>query len=377
MRVLYLGHYKENSGWAEASKNQILSLDSAGVDIVCRSITLTQDRQLNGRILELEQKDSKNCDVCIQHVLPHHLIGTSRFKKNIAFIETETTSIEHLNWIEYLKQMNEVWVPNQDAAEALVSDGIDPVKVVHHACDLNKYTRKYNDINIPPAEGKFKFYYVGDINDRKNLETIVTCFHSEFDRTDNVALILKINKFGKSPEEIKASFDKWLLDVKTSLRMYPSIDDYIKDITIIGNIPDDAVNSIHQYCDCFLCPSHGEAWSIPAFDAMAFGNRPICSDFGGPPEYIDKFNENTGKLIEGVFKSCKCSDAAFPDIFTGREYWFEPCERKIRWQMRKCYEEYQKDPLKFKREGKIAGLNNAKQFSYQAVGKAMKDLLDE
>ena len=74
---------------------------------------------------------------------------------------------------------------------------------------------------------------------------------------------------------------------------------------------------------------------------------------------------------------CKCSDAAFPDIFTGRELWFQPCEKQIKNQMRKYYESYKEDPIKHKREAKIAGLESAKRFSYENIGNKMKELLSE
>ena len=158
--------------------------------------------------------------------------------------------------------------------------------------------------------------------------------------------------------------------------MYPKLEDYNQDITITVEASEENVYSIHQYCDCFLCPSHGEAWSIPSFEAMVFGNTPICSNFGGPKEFITD-DENTGKLIEGVYSVCKCSDAAFPDIFTGRELWFQPCEKQIKNQMRKYYESYKEDPIKHKREAKIAGLESAKRFSYENIGNKMKELLSE
>ena len=86
MKILYIGHYKENSGWSQAAIDYILSLDSAGLDIVCKNIKLTNNEyNIPERILELEQKDSKNIDYCIQHVLPHHLVATTKFKKNISY----------------------------------------------------------------------------------------------------------------------------------------------------------------------------------------------------------------------------------------------------------------------------------------------------
>ena len=197
MKVLYIGHYKENGGWAQAATDQILALDRAGVDVVCRNVTLTQNKQnVHPKLIELENKSSQGCDVCIQHILPHHLVGTDRFKKNISFLELESTSIKDLSWFNHLEQMDEIWVPNQDLLDSLKEDKIkSELKLVHHAFDIDKYTKRYPDISIPEAQGKFKFYYLGDLNDRKNIESIITCFHSEFDRSENAALIIKVKKF--------------------------------------------------------------------------------------------------------------------------------------------------------------------------------------
>jgi hypothetical protein len=374
MKVLYIGHYKEKSGWAQAAKDYILALDSIGVDVVCRNVTLTQDNpQVDKRLLKLEQKSSTGCDYCIQHVLPHHLVGTSEFKKNIAILESETTTIKHLNWFNHLQQMDEIWVPNEDAKYYLEQDEISvPVKLVPHCADIERYTKKYPSINIPQADGKFKFYYIGDFNDRKNIRAIIRAFHSEFDRSEPVAMIFKIKKFGMSPEQVKQSFDKILAEEKAKLRMYPRLDDYIRDIVIAEDITDEQIYALHQYCDCFVCPSHGEAWSIPSFDAMAFGKTPICSAFGGPMEFVDMNNSNTGELLAGVFAPCQCSDAAFPDMFTGRESWYIPCEDDLKSSMRQYYNRRDDN-----NKAKIDGLTRAKEFSYETIGNLMKGILSE
>ena len=385
MKVLYISHVKESSGWGTSAENQILALDAVGVDVVCRNVTLTRDRDnVHPKILELEQKDSRECDICIQHVLPHHLIGSDMFKRNIAFLEAESTSLSKIAWIEHLKLVNEVWVPNQDLCKSLRDDdGLQlPIHIVHHPCNYDRYTKKYPEITIPQLENKFVFYYIGDLNDRKNIDSIVTCFHSEFDKSEPVGLLLKVKKFGKSPEETRQIMDAKLSQIKNTLRMYPNIQDYARDLVIAEDVSDENICSIHQYCDCFVCPSHGEAWSIPTFDAMAFGNSPIASDYGGPAEFIplDPLRlpaEECGTLVGGSYSVCKCSDAAFPDIFTGREYWFQPCEMEIRETMREKYETYKQDPLAAKRGWKLSGLKQAKKFSYEAIGNKMKEILSE
>lgn len=379
MKVLYIGHYKEFGGWGQAATDQILALDSVGIDVVCRNITLTRDKDdVHQRILDLEAKTTEGCNYCIQHVLPHHLVGSTGFKKNIAFLEIEIDSIKHLAWFNHLQMMDEIWVPNTSALEALTKDNINvPIKIVPHSCDISKYTKNYKEIDIPEARGKFKFYYIGDINDRKNIESIITCFHSEFEPSEDVSLILKVKKFGYTKEKSRQFVDHMSTSIKASIRMFTDMNKYRKDILITEDASDEQIIALHKYADCFICPSHGEAWSIPSFDAMAFGNTPICSNYGGPKEFINNEDPRTGTLIDGVYSVCKCQDAAFPDLFTGREFWFQPCERQIRTAMRKYYDEWKSDKITYKSKNMASGFIKAKQFSYENIGKKMKEELNE
>ena len=371
MKVLFIGHYKEQGGWADATKNYILAIQEAGIDIVCRNVTLTQDYPVSKEIEKLENKSTDGIDICIQHLLPHHLIGTNKYKKNIAFLASESTSIKDLTWCEYLKLVDKIWVPNYDSQKSLETDGFNNISVIPHCFDIEKYTKKYPELNLQDSKDAFKFYYIGDWNQRKNIGAIIRCFHSEFDETDNVKLIIKINKFGYDPNKLRQEFEQFIIEQKRSLRIYNDISKYKQDVIITERLSEEQLHGLHQSCDCFVCPSHGEAWSIPSFEAMAFGNTPICTNFGGPKDFIDKTNTNTGYLIDGVETPCICADAAFPEIFTAKENWIQPSETAIKKAMRHAYEN--KDKLARKK----AGLKRAKEFSFEKIGQLIKDKLNE
>ena len=378
MKILYIGHYKEFGGWAQAATDYILALDRVGADVVCRNVTLTKDKpDVNRRILELEKKSAEGCNVCIQHVLPHHVVGTDTFDKNIAFLASESTSIKHLAWLEHLKQVDEVWVPNKDSQESLRVDGIDSlsVKVIPHTCNTEKYKVRHKQISLPEIDNEFKFYYIGDLNDRKNLEATIACYQSEFSSSDSVTLVLKVKKFGLNENQTSALVEETTKKVLDSLRM--NVKEPANYLIVANELSEEEICSMHQYCDCFVCPSHGEAWSIPSFDAMAFGNTPICSNFGGPREFIDEAKWRTGHLIDGVFSVCRCSDAAFPDLFTGREYWFQPCEKQIKEAMRKAYNSWLNNKVNYKIRNIKEGLNQAEKFSYENIGKKMIEVIGE
>jgi glycosyltransferase involved in cell wall biosynthesis len=368
MKILYIGHYKEGSGWSKAAIDSILALDSIGIDVVCKNIKLNKSNPIvPDRILELENKSLSGIDYCIQHVLPHHLVGSNKFKKNVAYFEAES-SIKYSSWSVHLKQMDDIWVPNKSLAESLARDNIKDIehcKVVHHTCDISNYQTIYEKIDFGKFNNSFKFYSIMDLNDRKNLSSIIKCFMSEFFPDENVSLVLKVKKYGVDSQALLSELHKFILHLKQILR----INTPNKEVIITSDMSDEQIYKLHSSCDCFINPSHGEAWSIPSFEAMCFGKTPICSNEGGPVEFIDASNKNTGHLINGVYNVCEHNDPAFRDLFTGRESWFVPSEVEIKNAMRYYYE----------KRGTISqsdGIKQGMKFSYENIANRMRGLLN-
>lgn len=371
MKILYIGHYKENSGWSQAAIDYISALDQNGFDVVCRNIKLTSvDVNIPERLLELEDKPLKNIDVCIQHLLPHHMIATNKFKKNIGIFVSESDSIRNSTWITYLQNMSEVWVPNTDNKIRLINDGIVNTKVVPYAFDLSKYQQENKKINLYSANSTFKFYYIGDLNDRKNIVSILKCFHSEFSNGEPVSLIIKLRKFGVDQKTLHDVFVDFSTNLKKQLRIHKNIDHYPTEIVITADTGSEVIQSLHNTCDCYMGISHGEGWSIPAFEAMCYGNTPICGDEGGPKDFIDNQSVDTGTLVSGQQSICCHSDPAFSDIFTGTEHWFEPNEVETKKAMRFYYENRNNID-------RTKGIKRAEKFSYKNIAQHIKDILDE
>lgn len=372
MKVLYIGHYKEGSGWSQAAIDLIQCIDSVGIDVTCRNIKLTnKDSGVPSKILELEKKDLQNIDVCIQHVLPHHLVGTQKFKKNIAYFFGESNTIKYCTWYNSLKIMDEIWLPNETLKQCFIQDEFIESKLrkVPLPVNLEKYKQpNIKLINFNDAY-KFKFYSIVDLNDRKNIESIIRSFHGEFEYYEPVSLVLKVKKYGFSPEELTKHVTDICNNIKKELRIYDNLEKYHKEIIITEDLPNEVIQSLHLSCDCFINTTHGEGWSIPSFDAMCYGKTPICSNEGGPKEFIDSQDLSTGCLINGIMNVCEHGDPAFPDIFTGKEEWFVPEERKIKQAMRYYYENRDKID-------KLSGLKRAELFSYNNIGNLVKDILN-
>ena len=113
MKVLYIGVYKDGTGWAHAAQDYILALDAAGIDVVPRAIKQSSlMAEVPDRILELEKKSAHGCNVVIQNVLPHMMEYSGGFEKNIGLYFTETDGYRESSWPGKLSLMDELWVPN-------------------------------------------------------------------------------------------------------------------------------------------------------------------------------------------------------------------------------------------------------------------------
>ena len=370
MKVLYVGCYRDGTGWGQAAIDYILSMDAAGIDVIPRPIKLNQRRYIPPkRILELEKKSTSGADVCIQHTLPQYMEYTNKFKKNIALYATETSDFKQSAWPRKINMMDEAWVINNQMDQASKDSGVTiPIKVVPHATNIDKFKRPYKKIEIPNAGTEFTFYTIADLNHRKNLEAFIRAFHTEFDPSEPVSILIKTSAHGLEAEKTAEIVKNLCDEVKVGIKKFANQSQYKEDFIIADFISDEDICALHHSLDCFVTPSYGEAWCIPAFDAMAFGNTPICTNIGGMSDFIG----HAGFLIEGRQEPVKKMTNTFQNIFTGKESWCSIDELELRRVMRHVYEN--RDSLD---EMRKKGLEQAKEYSHEKIGNLIKGLLND
>ena len=370
MKVLYLGYYRDGTGWAKAAQNYILALDEAGVDVVPRYIKLNNNNaKVPQRISELETKSDSDCNIIIQNLLPHHMDFSGEFDKNIALYYTETDSCFPTNWPERVNLMDEAWVPNVEMAKNVTENS--HININHHVvpvpCDVSIYQREYEKFEVPEIQDCFKFYYIGELSSRKNISFLLRAFHSEFRPEENVSIILKCTAGGLGPSEIKESLSEISKKVKEGLKIYSSTSDYINEVFVTQYLPDEDIIKMHASFDCFVSATLGEAWGVPIFDAMSMGKTPICTSTAGPNMFVG----DGGYLVKSSKDFCFGVSDTFQSIYTGTERWDRPDMQSFRSAMRKCFEG--KNDRKKRSEN---GIENAYKYSFRSVGKMMKNILE-
>ena len=368
MHVLYVGHYREASGWGQVTRDQILALDTAGVNVVPRSIDLgLAHAEVPERILQLEQGNTKNCDIIIQHVLPHHMKYDSHFNKNIGMFEFESFNIKHTSWVDHLNIMDEIWVP---CSHMLDMPGIrKPCYLMPHACNVEEYNQEYVPLEIPSLKNKFVFYFIGTYNRRKHISALLRAFHTEFDPCEPVELVLKMNHPSMNSDDLAKEVYQLTQKIKEHLKLYDDLNRYKNEIIITVNVSREELLRLHATCHSFVCPSFGEAWCAPAFDAMGMGKYVIASKVGGPNDYID--NGINGVLVNGKLEPIFGENESFPEFGTARELEFDISISDLQYKMRHAYNN----------RGNFSALqqnarNTAKKYSYINVGSFMKERLN-
>lgn len=377
MKVLYISNYKDGTGWGNAASDYILAMDSVGIDVVCRSISFNGEKgEVNPRILELEQKSTRHSDICIQHLLPHMIDYNGGFKKNIALYETETDNFKNSRWPHYINTMDEAWVVNKQMKQSTLDSGIDiPIKIIPHTFDTSKYDEEYKLLDIPymkDLENRFVFYFIGEAIRRKNIFGLLKAFHLEFGVDEPVDLILKVNKSGMNDTECGSYITDLCTTVKENLKLYPTKDHYKSEFITTGFLDNEKLMRFHQSMDCLVMPSYGEAWCLPAFDAMAMGNTPICTNVGGMSDFLE---DGGGVLVNGTLEPCFGMTETFEDLYTGRENWMSIDVRSLQRAMRKIYHLASNSDKKYLNL-QTQGREIAERYSYKNIGSKIKEALN-
>lgn len=368
MKLLYICHGLQNSGWGRAARENILALDTAGVDVVWRNIALNDDSYVpEGRLTELYEKDIDGSEYCVQHVLPNLLSYNSAFKKNIAYFVAETLDWNASSFHHYINMMDECWFPNTEMANNAKKFIKIPIHVVPHSTDTEKYNKIYDKINIPDLQSGYTFYTIAEWNKRKRLGLLVQAFTLEFKKTEPVNLVVKTHKHGIKPNKLGAEVQDFCQKIKSATKLYKRPEFYPNEIIISSFMNEEEIMQLHESCNCFVNTSYGEAWSYPAFDAMAMGNSVISPMIGGPSDFLEDYDYCYP--LDGQYKPVFGMDQEnFSNYNSSRESWFEADLNHLREQMRMAYE----DNAVKKR---INGKHIVKQHSRENIGKLMKGLL--
>lgn len=350
--ILYIGPYRQKDGWGQAAKDYILSLKETNNKIHCQPIYMSNhiDQDISLDIKKLENNSLEKYDIVIQNVLPMMMSKTHLYNIGLLFVENQnfsSTSIHNLNL------MDEIWVSSKLEKQSLIDGGVKaPIKVIGHAIKTQVTNQTIFTDNI---KDYYKFYFIGEYIQRKNVKDLVTAFHLEFDITEKVSLVLKLSG-GTKNDNLQQLIQNDLNEIKRRLRTKKY---FHNEILITNRLDDKQMSGLHNSCDCFVITSYGEAFCRPAAEALCNGNYLISSSNIGILDYVEKEDVSIVECYPSPVLLDNPDMMAHLDIYNGNETWYVPNILDLRRKMRDAFENHKNNKNKDL---------YTKKFSYEAIG---------
>ena len=368
MRVLYVGPYRDGIGYGEACRQYITALDKAGVEVACRPLKFTDRRSpVPDRIAELEKRKFDSYSHLIQHALPWYFARCGEVDVNVGMTYMETSPVP-VEWRHMCEQLDGIIACDHEMRDDMRRASI-PCEVVPMPCDVNRFAgerKMLPQLQRVKEGGYFLFYTLGELVHRKYLDGLLQAFFAEFHQNEPVKLVVKTSAGTVGKEGIIQQVGQHVHKVRQAMLFPPETD----QVVVVGDwLSDGEVLDLHHTCDCFVQVSTGEAWSIPAFDAMAMGRTPIVTDDGGYREFID---EDTGWLVPGRQEHSTGNEPYYPDLFSSRQLWTKPDLLQLRRMLRQAYEDSELRQRKAE-----AGIQRTSLFSYERAGKRLVEVLEK
>jgi glycosyltransferase involved in cell wall biosynthesis len=362
MNILYVGNFHDGTGYARACCETAVALDAAGANVICRPITFNGGRNpCPVRISQLEDKPLPNrIDVVVQHTLPSAMAYDVRCGLNVASFYYEASHFLSSGWALRLNEMDLILTTPGISAESCANSSVrTQVVPLPLPSDPSRYCLSYRSPSwLSPyhEEQKFIFYTISENVRRKNLGGLIKAFLIAFRATDPVILVVKTSGDGK---KVYAMIHELAQGLKLCR--------HAEIVVVTERLSDDDLMGLHDNANCFVQASCGEAWSYPAFDAMAMGNTPIVPDTETYRSYI---SDEAGYLVPTYLEPCSGGADEPADLYRADELWQVPSTKGLVEAMQRAYQEDAQSDAKAS-----LGLDVAYRFTPQRVGKTLLEAI--
>ncbi len=370
MKVAYFSNYRDGTYDASFAVDNILALEAANVDVVCRPVTLSSMiANLSCLVEHLERKTLDNVDVIIQDMKPH-LYEYKSGVKNIGFLRWNQSLFNQSNWPECCNLMDEIWVTSSDTMLAASKSGISkPIKVVLHGRNSDRFKKQIDPLPLDGLKHKCVFYTISDMTRMQNITGLIRSYYAAFAKTDDVVLVLRIYDSSRNEGQLVALVKETIEDIKKGTHIYSKPEDYPKIAIICGILNDDQLCQLHKTGDIFVTANRGEYWNIFLHDAMGFGRPPIYTNICGH----NSLAINLGWPISGQPTPCVDPDGNQDGLVTGKDYWFDPNLCELADSFKDAYQSWQNNKLEKLQKDVVKA---AMSMNYKNMGHFMKQKLE-
>jgi len=366
--IKYIAPMFDNSGYAKASRGNILALHGQGIPLTLSPISfeeLKPNLGAEGKILNsLVEKDIPY-NIVIIHTTPEFW---SKYKEpgkvSVGYTIWETSKL-HPDWPGFINNnVQKVLVGCQWNVEVFQSSGVTiPIGVVPHGINMADFDgiKPYTVAGVD--DDTYVFYDIFQWTERKHPLALIKAYWYEFKKKDNVALVLKSYRGNYSDDEKEA--------IRITLKRLKDVTpmDYYPPIYLIPNmLTESEILGLHARGDCFTTFNRGEGFGLSPFTAGACGNPVIITGYGGAREYAKEDNSYLMKyVLTPVF------GMPWSPWYQGDQLWGEPDVLHGASLMRHVYENQYESNTR----GNTLKNYIAENFSWEVIGKRIIKELKE
>ena len=346
----HLGYGIHGTGLAEA-------LLKEGVDLNYIPTEVLNKDDPNFKHFDL-LPDAINKTADMERTAIHLSVGSlmNRFygKKRIGYTVLEVDKIPD-DWVTMMNQLDAVWTPTKWGRDVFINSGVKKklISIVPEGVNTDIFNPYAYPIEQLVGSDTFKFFCVGKLETRKNIDMLCQAFANEFDLGEKVELfIMTHNPF------VQVNIFEYLygLNLPQHAPIIPL--QPMKEHSVLANIM--------VSCDAFVLPSRGEGWGLPLLEAMACGLPTIGTNWSGNTEFM---NKNNSYLID-VEEMVDARDPVFGH-YLEQGKWATPSFKHLMSLMRYVFENQEEA----RKKGQKAALEVADKWSWeQAAKKAIKEL---
>lgn len=226
--------------------------------------------------------------------------------------------------------------------------------------DINKKEKSEIDKFTQEITEDFCFFSVGEWdfkNDRKNLDGLISSFCETFEKTDNVALILKTHNKNYSDADYDLVHDK----LKSKLGEGDSASVYL----LHGNLSQTQLEYFYMNpkIKCCVFPTKGEGFGKSILQSVKLGKPTISSNWSGHTDFLS----DQRFLIEGSLSEVNSDEKVFPK----GSKWFNISTKKLSEKLKDIvdnYSEYKEDITKISKDC-------IKKYSHSDISTKYKEII--
>ena len=176
-------------------------------------------------------------------------------------------------WVEQANQMDEVWAPTAWGAEMFRASGVmRPIYTIPLGVDLATFSPGPPRTHL--AE-RTVFVSVFEWGVRKGWDVLLRAYRAAFRPNDPVLLLLKVDCRAPATNPLRA--------------LREALPAPAPPVGVLYNraMAGPELAELYRGADCFVLPSRGEGWCMPALEAMACGVPAIVTAWSGPSAFIN------------------------------------------------------------------------------------------